>query len=454
MVRVPVELESAVVIADREGLPEPLAGFRSTSLAVWKRQAARSAEATLLLPLDGSRAESWSSAEAVLRRLHRVKRPPTLYLHFRNTLSAGVWVDRLAGVELEQGLSQQEVEDWLEGLGWSVAEKRSIEAPESPERGNGLAPATSRALANLLRQLNPSAAGDYWLWRVEVGARETRGPVTQERVPGRLSVVLQLGQDDRADELDRTLFALSCQEHRAVEWVVCGARQSSQVRAILGRHRKLSGARILRAADVNDALELAMGQYLVFAAPGLVVYPGHYAQQIERIAASDRAWSWATARQVELAQDGAGVLHVTTKRTVPSDERLEPLAFAREPVALYAAVIDRSRLGAFALRFQANEAAGQLLWRLSALFEPLFSPGLPELELRGERPIAEVSPEGLAVLRTVESWNAALELARQQVRGSGMRRQFVDRLNEEVKRRLPRMHHQLKKLVQRWLSAP
>lgn len=441
----PLGLEHAVIVG---GSPaESLRGLRSTSLAVWKRQSpSKMAEATLLLPLDASRPESWRAAEAVLRRLHRITHPPRLFLHFRNALSAGSWLQ-----EDETALSEREVGEWLQGLGWHAAQRQAVTAQQE---GNGLAPATSQALDQLFRQLKPSTAAHYWLWRVEVGAPPKSAAHDPHPVPGRLSVILELGPSPHLDELDRTLFALGCQAHRSVEWVVCGSYESTSVRSLLGRHRKLSGvSRLLRAGDLNEGLEQATGQYLAFATPGMIVYPSHYARQIERIASSNRAWSWAAARQVDLESDSSGGLHVATKRTLPHDDRLEPLSFARERVALYAAVIDRKRLGTFDLRFDETSSSARFLSRLTALFEPLYTAGLPELELRGEQPVDSTGVQGISVLRSADRWSQSLELARDQVRGSGVRRQFVDRLNEALKRRMPGLHQRMKQLAQSWLPG-
>lgn len=423
---------------------EPLHGLKTTSLAVWKRQStAKMAEASLILPLDASKPESWSVAEAVLRRLQRVKQPPRLYLHFRNALSASSWLS-----EDPTALSNREVEDWLRGLGWRSAERQALNESSSVER---LAPHTMQALNALFRELKPEAAGDFHLWRVEPGsARALRSkPAWADR---RLSLVILLDPQDSPFELDRTLFSLSGQTHRPTEWIVSG-RPSPEVRKLFARHRALSGASLRWVDRFDQALERASGRYLAFVTAGAVIYPNHYATQIVRLAESDRAWSLCTVRKVDLEPDFAGNLHVATKHQLPGDERLEPMAFARERVALFAAVIDRARLGAFELSLDGPDGGTRLLWRLAALFEPLYVPGLPELELRGGAPAStEGKPHGLAVLRSGESWLQTLELAREQVRGSGVRRQFVDRVNARLKARFPTLHRSLKELAQGWLQ--
>ena len=211
----------------------------------------------------------------------------------------------------------------------------------------------------------------------------------------RLSVIIRAGAPGW--ELDRTLFALACQElpcevllwHRdpgdAAALLALGQKHAAiggfAVRTVFERDREPGGE---GAAAHDPALAMAQEPLVAFVAPGDFVYPRHFARLAEALRESDAAWALAPGVRVRTVAEHA------TGRAPLWTPGLPPLAVALlgPPPPSVCLLVDRARLhgdpGGFALEL--GMAAGEarplgdrlLALRLAAALPPapaLLPPG-------------------------------------------------------------------------------
>jgi hypothetical protein len=290
--------------------------------------------------------------------------------------------------------------------------------------------AVASALRGLLAQVDPPSAG-------------TSAPLEE----GLLSIVLWVGEQAEPDAVDETLFSIACQGHRPTELVLAGAG-AARAAPSAARYERLGGFTHRVAPADADALP-ARGQYAAFLSPGWLVYPDHYPALIEALRTSDRAWALARARSCRI--DGGDI---QAKTPFPLGEEVDVRQLLAHPDLACALVVDRTRIGSFALPWRPEEL-GALPIRLGAAFRPRFLGGLASCERRGPAEGAQPPPRGPEVLVQLDDLLAWLDRARGEGEAAqGLRHRFMDDLNAGLKERAPRLHSALKALARRIARGP
>lgn len=385
--------------------------------------------------------------ESVLALLVDAAPGAELLVWFAHAAASSALLEALVGQGGAPALAVAHAERCFAAAGLCVHERESL---GQARLVTSLAEETERALHALLAQLQPLAGGQGLLYVLK--AAPAPAPSTPARVPGLLSVLLPVEEGDAA--LDELLFSLACQEYPELELVFVTrtpARREAlrtQVAPYLRLGRwSLQFAHAAPGREVEAALEVARGQYLAFLAPGWVVYPGHYTQLIQALREGGAAWAVARARYALTAPAAPALGYIQAKRPFPLGERLELEHLRNDPSLVYALVMDRERLGPFALT---GGALASLPLRLGALFRPCFLAGLASCERRvvaGEEAGPKEPWPELQVLGSLPHWEERVEQARADgARTRELRHQLVDRLNARLREGLPWLHGALRRV--------
>jgi hypothetical protein len=310
-----------------------------------------------------------------------------LVFSFANAGASSALLPALLGAPTAAGLSEREVRGWLTAAGWAVASREVVLTPHAP---SGLAPDTEASLRALFEQLNPDAAAD----RLLLVARRGAAAPAVERVPGLVSVVVSGGPEAL---LAGTLGSLGAQRLRPLELVVSqppGAETEAD--AAIGL-RRLAGLTVTRvtggagaAAGANAGLAAARGRYVAFAEAGDRFDPGHLQGLFDALASGTGAWALAAPRR-------------------------QPFRLARSleagAVGRAGWLVDRARLGAFALTFPEHTPWFEhvLFTRLALLFGPALVEGNPTTGPRRAPRGALVALLRGRPLRTLASLESLLE---------------------------------------------
>lgn len=335
--RAALEQNGCTVLVDPEGL-DALAAFNPE----------------VIVAFDGFLSERGQS----LLLLAQVVPRATVVLSFSNSAAATMLLQALTGHSPAPGFSEHEVTEWLSAAGYVVQAKDVVIAPHL---ASGLSADTEAALRQLFEQLNPSAGAD----RLLVTAR--RGAVASKplQVPGLVSVIVSGGDDAAA--LQGTLASLAVQTRTPYEVVVAAALPLERLDQAMSKLRGRAHVTTFNvttqstdwAARSNAALDAATGQYVTFAEAGDLFDPRHLERLAAQLQPSTAAWA--------LSSPGDAA---------PGPFRLADW-LARGHTNRSRWLIDRSRLGAFALSFaEGSELAEAMLFtRLALLFVPSWVPG-------------------------------------------------------------------------------
>ncbi len=298
------------------------------------------------------------------RRLAQAAPQAQLLFSFANAASAGALLNALLGGTPHRALSETDVRDWLARAGYAVSSRDVVVTPRVPLK---LAAGTEAALRQLLEQLNPSAAADRLLLLAappQTAAQHGAGLAPLES--GLTSVVISCGDD--AGALGGTLRSLVNQPKRPLELVVVSLAPEHQLNDALAPARGRAGVTLTvlhstqrdALAQTNEGVLAARGQYLALLHAGELLSRTHLASLLAGLEAGVEAWA----------------LHAPEARFVLR-EWLDGGAVQRGR-----AVLDRHRLGAFALTFAEGEALAEPVFfaRLAALFPPALVAGASGLD--------------------------------------------------------------------------
>lgn len=306
-------------------------------------------------------------ARAALDAISSAAPEAELVLSFANAASASGIVTSLTGGTRDRGSSEGEIDGWLRQAGYRV---RARDAVVSGFRSSGLAAETEAALRQLLEQLNPSAAVERFLVTAERGVE----PSVPDRVDGLVSVVVT-GDDEPG--LTGTIASLLGQQRRPLELVLGTGLPTGQAEKLLERARLRANVSVAlveatsAAAQRNQGLLAARGQYLAFASAGELFTSMHLSALVDRLSQGTEAWAVAPS--------------VRPRFSLPQWLR----AGAVHPSAW---LLDRSRLGRFPLTFAEEVPFHEALFfaRLALLFRPAYEHGPETVERSGPPPAVEV----------------------------------------------------------------
>lgn len=382
---------------------------------------------------------------------------------------------RRAGARGEAGVRQ-----WLGACGLVLEERLPLPGEAQPLP---LPTETVERLRSLLHQLSPDSSVDQFLY---VARREAvavpPSPEATPLVPGLLSIVLWAGSEATRAELDRTLFSIACQDQTPFELILVAPTATPtalvSLQELLTRYRGLADfeSRLVAGEEpparlLNRGIAAARGQYLSFLTPEAIVYPDHYRRLVAALGAGRSAWAFARAR-LAFTESSGGTPYIRARYPLPVGEELDWSYLLEGRCAREGFLVDRTRIGAFALQLAEDGTeldVAPLVVRLAALFTPAFTAGVASVEVLGhgaeeERAAArgQVSPRdgGLApdlqlhplllsvggLLRQLARVTALADAAR------GPHVAALDRLNQSLKQHLPSVHGALRNAARTLVS--
>ncbi|MBZ4372416.1 glycosyltransferase family A protein [Corallococcus sp. AS-1-6] len=412
----------------------------------WKRG---KGPAPSLVVLEGDAVER--VLEEGLEALRREAPGAELVFGLRNAGSARALMGALTGeAPVRAGLSEQRMLRRLAEAGYRVAHREVVPCASG---GTALAEDTAQALRAVLAQVSPSTQVEEGLY---VAVPDEPG---RALVAGLLSVVVTVDPGARDAALDEALFALACQEQQPLELLLAAPEgvDLSAAEAALERYGRLGSfqARVVRASSgalYAEAVREARGRYLSFVDARCLVYPRHYVELVRALQTGREAWAVARAFRTEWASSEGTPPYVRAKVPFPLGERLEVEHLVQHPELVHAMVIDRGRIGPFAVATESG--LGELPARLGALFPPVFLGGIASCEVRGPRepPAAAMAP-GTWLLRPLDAWVEAVARIRDEtLQAREFRHRMVDALNARV-HGIPWVHSTLKTLANRLKSG-
>lgn len=365
-------------------------------------------------------------------------------LEVEHAASASQLLGLLVGGALPRGLTLPALESLAAGAGARVVEREVL--PSAPT-STGLAPATERALRQLVAQLAPHSTEERWRCVLARGSGSELG--VQRTTRALLSVVLDTLHCTEA-QLDEALFSLACQEYRPLELIVVGP-QAARARPLLERYQLLGGFEFQCVeGDVERGVQRARGQYLALLPADAVVYPSHYLSLIEALREGEAAWAVARPRRATLRPGTEGF--VEAKEMLPAGEAPSLEALLTVPSLVHALVIDRDRLGPFQV-CGADAPLATLPLRLGALFEPQLAGSISSMETRGlgDQQESMPVPAGLQVLRSLGAQGPGVTGQGGAQAPVGLRHKLLDEVNLQLRHRAPGLHARMKVWARRWL---
>ncbi|MDC0715237.1 glycosyltransferase family A protein [Stigmatella sp. ncwal1] len=326
-----------------------------------------------------------------------------------------------------------------------------------------LAPATEKALRELLSELEPGAGDDVVLYALR---RAPVAAVASARELDLLSVVLWCGPGQR-HQLDEAVLSLTCQRYRPFEILLvepegAGADPEEAVRT-LERYRRIEDFPFQHVRGppgelMDKAIHQARGRYLAFFEASGLVYPGHFENLVQALRESEAAWAVSRAflrvsRAVPAHED-----YVETKIPFPLGDHLELDHLRQHPWLIHALLIDRSRVANVSLSVPdpLPGHAATLPWRLMALFEPVFLNGLATCEQRVSEEAPPAVDEGVGTLGILRSISALEQMvSRSRSAGQeakGLRHRALDELDARLRSGAPWLHGMLRRTASRLLK--
>ena len=262
-----------------------------------------------------------------------------------------------------RGFSEREVRGWLAGAGLTVSSRDVVVMPHQP---TGLSADTEAALRQLLEQLNPDVIADRLLYVASRGAVAS----APERTAGLVSVVLSAGDD--AGALSGTLKSVLGQLVKPLELVLVSSLPESRLAELALPAKGRASVTVELVGDAsadplartNLGLARARGQYACCLEAGDLLDRRHLPALLEQLQAGTAAWALSPP-----PVDVGGRFSLRAWLDAGAVQRGRWL-------------VDRERLGAFALTFAEGLplAEAMLFCRLAAVFHPAFAPGAATLD--------------------------------------------------------------------------
>lgn len=353
------------------------------------RQAVLDFRPEVVVAFDGLLAEGARG----LQGLRQLTGFAQLVLSFANASSATALLKALTGQGVLAAHSEKDVRAWLRAEGFVVASRDVV---LSGHEQSSLSPDTEAALRQLFEQLNPDAAADRLLLVAKPGVQAS--PV--EWTKG-LTTALVVGDD--ANALEGTVRSVCGQLQKPLELVVVSSLPEDALDEVCKQAKGRAGLTLhVYARERGDALAMtnrglvrAQGQYVCCLEAGELLDRSHLSQLVKALEGGTVAWA--------VAQPSPPVSAPFRLR-----DWLDAGAVQRGRY-----VVDRSRLGAFALQLAEGVelAEAMLFTRLSSVFTPAVVGGLPTLDTP-RKPKSERAPvrEALSAraLRTLVTVNEGL----------------------------------------------
>ena len=309
--------------------------------------------------------------EQGLRLLSTAAPEAELVLSFANAASASALLRALGGATPAPGASELEVTGWLASAGYALTAKDLVISAPPP---SGLCADTEAALRQLFEQLNPSAGADRLLLCAKRGAAASR----PERVKGLVSVVIAAGQGE-LQPLKGTLGSVLAQTRKPLEVILASPLTLEQSDAALSAVRGRGNLTAFTVASASEdwavssnlGLEPATGQYVTFLQAGELLAPRHLELLATRLEQATAAWALSSPPAPH-----SGPFKLAGWLEHGSVNRARWL-------------VDRERLGAFALTFAegAPLAEAMLFTRLALLFAPACTGGKATVDSPREGPV-------------------------------------------------------------------
>lgn len=304
-----------------------------------------------------------------LRALSGACGSASLLISFANAASASALLQGLLGRSPPVALSEADVRQWLTGAGYVVEARDAVVTVPPP---TSLSADTEAALRQLFEQVNADAAID----RLLLVAKRGIAASPPDRTPGLVSVIVSGGSSLPA--LTGTVSSLVNQHRRPLELVVVANLAPEALDEAVAKARTRSGVTVLvktlasadAAARTNVGLGLAQGQYVAFAEAGELFEPLHLTGLVKRLEEGTSAWALGASR-------------VSGQPLAPRPAQFSLAAWLRAGwLGRSEWVIDRARLGAFALTFaEGVEGFEAIVFaRLGLLFPPAWQAGAPTVE--------------------------------------------------------------------------
>jgi hypothetical protein len=315
-----------------------------------------------------------------------------LVLSFANASSATAMLKALTGKGVGQAHAEQDVRSWLRAEGFVVSSRDVV---LTAHEAASLSADTEAALRQLFEQLNPDAAADRLLLVAKPGVQATPHDFTAG-----LTSIIVTGDD--AAGLEGTIRSVVGQLQKPLELVVATALPDAKLDAMVKPAKERAGLTVRvysgesgdPLALTNRALGRAHGQYVCCLEAGELLDRSHVSQLVKALEGGTVAWAVSPAPGVGAPFQLQGWLDSGS-------------------VQRGRYVIDRTRIGAFALQYaEGMELAEAMLFtRLSAVFTPALVGGLPTIDTP-RKPKSERAAirEALAAraLRTLSTVNEAL----------------------------------------------
>jgi hypothetical protein len=286
-----------------------------------------------------------------------------LVLSFANAASAASLLAALEGEATPPGSSEREVRGWLASAGYRVTARDVVVMPHRPSR---LSADTEAAVRQLLEQLNPDAGADRLLLVASRGV-EASPP---EREAGLVSVIVSAGEDTAA--LEGTVRSVLGQLVKPLELVVVSPLPEACLEALTAAAKGRAHVTLTLLGDAaadplartNVGLARARGQYVCCLEAGELLDRTHLQALVGRLREGTAAWALSAP-----AEDVGGRFFLRAWLDAGAVQR-----------GRY--VVDRERLGAFALTYAEGLplAEAVLFCRLAAVFPPSFVSGPPTLD--------------------------------------------------------------------------
>ncbi len=294
-----------------------------------------------------------------------VEAAPTaeVLVSFAHAASASALVRALLGQAQPRAFAEREVQAALAAAGLVVATRDVVVTAHQP---NALSADTEAAVRQLLEQLNPDVVADRLLYVARRGAVAS----APERTAGLVSVVLSAGDDEGA--LGGTLRSVLGQLVKPLELVLVSSLPEARLAELAlpakGRAHVTvevhGGASADPLARTNLGLARVRGQYACCLEAGELLDRAHLSSLLTLLQDGTAAWALSAP-----PVDVGGRFSLRAWLDAGAVQRGRWL-------------VDRERLGAFALTFAEGLplAEAMLFCRLAAVFHPAFAPGAPTLD--------------------------------------------------------------------------
>jgi hypothetical protein len=288
-----------------------------------------------------------------LRAVAQAAPTATVVFSFANASASSALIGALLGDAPAGGVTEPDVQRWLAEAGYVMTSRDVVVTSHRP---SALCAETHASLRQLFEQLNPAAAADRLLVVAERGIAVSPPEVEE----GLTSVVLSSGDDLGA--LEGTLRSVMGQLQRPLEVVLVSSLLEAALDPTVQLAKGRAGVSIVVLAEAsadeltrtNVGLAHARGQFVCCLEAGELLDRSHVATLVKRLKYGTEAWALSSP-PLDMG---------------PRFELRDWLQAGGVQRGRF--VVDRTRLGAFPLRFAEGVALSEASFfcRLSALFSP------------------------------------------------------------------------------------